>query len=399
MLGTMHTESGENLPSPDLRSGVGPSLRVLHLTISFARGGRRDAIVSLARSLQPLGAASHLVTLRGDPAETLPFVGDFETILRLGVTGLPSPGQIARLRQHCKSHQIDVVHAHDAASQFVASLLHCVVPSLRVVMTFHRSLPFESAGWRNRLRNAVSLRMVSRVMTASAERQQHFRRENRFPPDKVVVIPLGVDQVRFAPDDAARQQIRAELGLSADQHLVVAMGHFGEEKGIDQAVRAAAAALERLGPGRLQLVVLGSGGPERIKVIHQLGAELLGETVTFLGHRSDPERWLAAADVLLHLPRLEAFGLVVVQAMSCATPVVAADVGGLPEIVIDGETGHLVSGDRPEVAGAVLTDLLSDRKRRESQGRRGLERARREYADQVSAGRHRALYDEVMKAN
>jgi glycosyltransferase involved in cell wall biosynthesis len=390
----MHTGSTADLPDPAF-SGSRPTLRILHLTISFARGGRRDAISTLAASLKPLGVESHLATLRGNAEETTPFTHQFASVEHWDIHGLPSVRQVARIRQFCNDQQISVVHAHDAASQFVASMLHSVVPSLQVVMTFHRSLGFESSGWRNRLRNAISLPLVARVLTASAERRDHFLRENLVSGQKVQVIPLGVDQSRFTPDAKARQQIRSELAVGADTPILVAMGHFGAEKGIDQVLRAAGDATRRLGPGQFHLAILGAGDPERTTLLHQLAATEVGSAVTFLGHRPDPERWLAGADLLIHLPRLEAFGLVVVQAMSCGTPVLASAVGGLPEIVLDAETGQLVDGTHPATAGAALADLVTNPELRLKLGQAALSRARDQYSDQRCGQRHLALYQQI----
>src|SRR5690606_27035267 len=153
--------------------------------------------------------------------------------------------QIHALRDICRNWGVQVVHAHDASSQFVASALRLVAPSLRAVMTFHRSLGFESAGAVNRLRNAVSLPLVHRVLTASEERRRHFLSENFVSRRKVTTIPLGIDLDRFRPDPAAREQVRAELGLAPGELLLASAGHFGEEKGIDVALSATSAARER----------------------------------------------------------------------------------------------------------------------------------------------------------
>jgi glycosyltransferase involved in cell wall biosynthesis len=277
-------------------------------------------------------------------------------------------------------------------------MLRLVAPSLRVVMTFHRSLAFESAGWRNRLRNAVSLPLVSRVLTASEERRRHFISENLIRPTKVSTIPLGIDLARFHPDAQARMAIRAELGVTDQQLLVVAAGHFGLEKGIDLMLKAVGEAVQSQPSLALHLAVMGTGDPQRIETIHRAGREILGKRVTFLGQRSDPERVFASADLIVHTPRLEAFGLVVVQAMACGVAVVAAGVGGLPEIVVDGETGLLAPPEDPSATALLIRALLEQGPRRQAMATAGLARARNEYTADRCAARHRSLYDQVLGA-
>lgn len=258
-------------------------------------------------------------------------------------------------------------------------------------MTFHRSLGFESAGFRSRLRNAISLIPVTRVLTASEERRGHFLAENWVPPTKVTTIPLGIDLNRFRPDPEARRAVRAELGIGESQPMIVAAGHYGEEKGIDLAIAAAQSAAKELADPPI-LVVMGTGHPDRIAAITQLARSVRQGEVRLLGQRSDPERVLAAGDLLLHTPRLEAFGLVVVQAMACGLPAVAAAVGGIPEVVVDGATGLLTPVGDAAAAGSAVATLVADPALRRRLGKAGLARARREYPDSLFAARYRDLY-------
>ena len=387
----MHTEMSANLPQRPLH--------VLHLTISFARGGRRDAILTLARAGRSHGVRAYLATLRGQPDELGPNADAFDGHADLAIRARPSLRQLHDLRDRCRAWGIQVVHAHDASSQLVASLLRCVAPSLRVVMTFHRSLAFESAGWRNRLRNAATLPLVSKVLTASGERREHFLSENLVRKGKVLTIPLGTDLTRFRPDHDARQAIRAELGMADQEPLIVAAGHFGEEKGIDLALEAVGRALDSAPPIQARMAVMGTGDPDRIALVHQIGQRWLGNRVTFLGQRSDPERIFAAADLVVHTPRLEAFGLVVVQAMACGVAVVAAGVGGLPEIVVDGETGVLAPPADPMATAPLIRGVLDSRPQREALAMAALQRARQEYTADRFAARHRALYDRLVGAD
>lgn len=382
----MRTQSPQSSAPP-------PPLAVAHVTLSFERGGRRDAIVTLARELAPLGVTSHLVTLRGDPAEATPFLDAFGSHLHLESHGLPSPRTVLTLRRWCRERGVEVVHTHDASSQFVASALHTVAWNLHPLMTFHRSLGFESARRRDRLRNAASLLLVDRVLTASEERRRHFLAENMISARKVSVIPLGIDLERFRSDPTTRGSARAEVGVADDELLVVTVGHLGEEKGVDLAIRAAAVA--RAAGARFRLVHLGTGSPERQAVIHSLGGELLGDQVQFLGQRSDPERWFRAADLLLHAPRVEAFGLVLVQAMASGTPVVAAAVGGIPEVVTDGVTGLLAPPEDAEALGAALAGLLADPGRRAAMGAAARGDAEARFAASRFAADHRRLYESL----
>lgn len=370
------------------------TLHVLHLTQSVERGGRRDAILTLADHLGRLGVSRGLVALRNSEPEIAQVSPHFDHAHGLALTGRPGWPAVRRLKDLCLTHRVDLLHAHDGASQFVASMLRLVLPSRRVVMTFHRTLGTDSEGTRNRWRNRLTLPTVAKVLTASEERRRHFLAATGIAPDRVEVIPLGVDLRRFAADPVSRQGARAELGISEGETVFLAIGHAGEEKGIDRVIEGAA----RLGatvPAGWRLLVLGGGDPERAAWLRRLGAERLGDRVTFLGFRDDVPRWLHAADALVHLPRQEAFGLVVVQAMACRLPVVAVEVGGLPDIVVPEETGLLLADGSPDPVAGALARML-DPALRERFGAAGEERARGTFDAALSAARHLALYRRVL---
>ena len=371
-------------------------MRVLHVTLSAARGGRRDAILTLTDHLRQLGVECGLLALRNPYSEMGAVAGQVDYYEGLEISGRPTLMELAEVRRVCRNRQVDLIHAHDGGSQYVASALRLAAPRLRAVMTFHRTLGLESAGFRNRLRNRVTLPLIQRVLTATEERRQFFLAESPVSPEKVQVIPLGVDLTTFHPEPSIRATLRQELGLSPDTVLCLAIGHSGGEKGLDQVIDGFALAAARLGDRPWHLALLGGGSPARLATLHQSAREQLGDRVTLAGFRTDIPRWLQGADVLVHAPRLEAFGLVIVQAMATGLPVLGMLVGGMPEVVESGVTGRLVpAGDIAALAEGIIA-LVSDETARNCMGRAGLRRARERFDAVRSAESHRDLYQELL---
>lgn len=370
-------------------------MRCLHLTLTTARGGRRDAILTLVRNLRALGVTCGVVGLRDSPEQvaTLGDAVDFHAGLDAGPR--LGPKAIGDLWRLCRDQRIEVLHVHDAGSLTVASALRCVLPNLRIVMTFHRSLGLDTEGWRNRLRNRVTLPAVAKVITASEERRQYFLRHSRIPPERVEVIPHGVDLGLFHPDPTRRAWVREALGCAPETMVAVTVGHFGPEKGLDQVLEGMALAIGQLAGRPARLAVLGAGTPEQERTLRAQGEALLGDRVSFLGFRADVPAWLQGADLLIHAPRQEAFGLVTIQAMACGIPVVAAAVGGLPEIVADGRTGSLVPPGNAGALGWAIARLLLDDAERSRQGEGALALAREQFDARESARRHLVIYQAV----
>jgi glycosyltransferase involved in cell wall biosynthesis len=202
---------------------------------------------------------------------------------------------------------------------------------------------------------------------------------------RVCVISNGIDLVRFAPDQKARREVRAELGIPVEASVVCTVGRLSKEK--DQALLVEAMA-PLLGTG-VHLVIVGDG-PEREALREQIAGIAAGPYVHMTGPRSDVERVLAAADAFALTSRTEGLPLVLLEAMATALPVIATAVGGIPDLIEPRITGLLVgTGDRQQLTRQlawVSTDASSSRRmgqaaRRHVVARHSVERMAREYED------------------
>jgi glycogen(starch) synthase len=249
----------------------------------------------------------------------------------------------------CADRSFDVVHAHDWLVAHAATTLrhHLGVP---LVATLHATEAGRHQGWLpgpvNRTIHSVEWWLTfeaRRVVTCSAYMRWEVTRLFELPADKVDVVPNGVD--------AARWQVGSDL--------VAYCGRLVHEKGV-QDLLAAVPRLRRRHPG-LRVVVAGTG-PAEAALREQARSLRLGRSVTFAGFVPDAElaALVAAADCAVVPSRYEPFGMVALEAAAAGTPVVAADVGGLAEVVADGRLGvRFPAGDPVALAGAV-SRLLAD---------------------------------------
>jgi glycosyltransferase involved in cell wall biosynthesis len=191
-------------------------------------------------------------------------------------------------------------------------------------------------------------------------------------PRKLTTIHYGLDELPAAPSSPTP----AEAGIPADAPLALAVGRLIEQK--DHATLLRAFALVREQHPEARLAILGGGPlePETRALAASLG---LADAVTLPG-RTDIRDWLLRADVFVHTSRWEGFGIVLLEAMLAALPVVATRVSAVPEIVADGVTGALVPPGDAEVVARELAALLADPDRRHRLGEAGRERARTEFS-------------------
>src|SRR6266487_2334054 len=190
---------------------------------------------------------------------------------------------------------------------------------------------------------------------------------------RVVLNGLIAPPLTPSPD-----QLRAALRIPEGATLVVLAGRLQRWKGVHVFIEAAAQVARRR-PEAHFLVVGGTLFGLEKRYDHELRARVaslgLDRTVTFAGHRSDVDRFFAAADVVVHASiEPEPFGMVLVEAMAWGKPVIASDSGGPREIVRHGETGLLVPPNDPALLARALVTLIEDSELRDRMGKAGAAR-------------------------
>jgi glycosyltransferase involved in cell wall biosynthesis len=216
-----------------------------------------------------------------------------------------------------------------------------------------------------------------RRIIAISDAVRAFHVDAGLPADKLVTIHYGLDNVPSVPSEITPEA----AGVPADAPLVLAIGRLIEQKDHATLIRA----FHRLEHPDAHLAILGWGPLE------EQTKALAGSNVHVLG-RVEPHDWLARADVFAHSSRWEGFGLVLLEAMLSALPVVATRVSAVPEIVVDGTTGFLVPPRNDELLAARLGDLLKDAGLRHRLGSAGQERARTEFSVETMTSRTIDVY-------
>ncbi|MDQ3161335.1 MAG: glycosyltransferase family 4 protein [Actinomycetota bacterium] len=204
---------------------------------------------------------------------------------------------------------------------------------------------------------------------------------------KLVTIHYGLDAL-----PAARSEITPEAaGIARESPLLLAAGRLIDQK--DHATLLRAFALIRERHPQARLAILGAGPLEAATRARALALGL--DDAVLLPGRLDTRDWLERADVFVHTSRWEGFGIVLLEAMLAALPIVATQVSAVPEVVEDGRTGILVdAGDAPGLAGA-LDRLLSDPEGARRLGDAGLIRARSQFSVARMTERTLSVYREA----
>lgn len=213
---------------------------------------------------------------------------------------------------------------------------------------------------------------------------EDMRTLHRRPPQRCIVIPNGIP----IPDESPR--IKAAANQTKNRAPVIGwVGRMVPVKGVT--VLLDAIAQMPPGPRQPSLLLVGDG-PERSALKSR--AQLLGiaERVRFVGFVTDPHSYIAHMD-LFALPSLhEGTPIALLEAMGAGVPVVAAAVGGIPEIIKDGEAGCLVNSHSPSAWASTLTELVNDPGRARTIAERGRRLVQKQYSVEVMAARYIEVY-------
>jgi len=296
------------------------------------------------------------------------------------------------MREVMARRALDVLHVHYAVPHSLCAYLArsmCASCSTRIVTTLHGTditILGRDPSYRDVIR--FGLAHSDAVVAVSNWLAEQTREVFEFG-GPIEVVHNFVDQSRFHP--RTNDEVRRELGGDAAP-LIAHLSNFRPLKHARDTVEV----LARLDPALGARLILVGDGPDLAGVRDAAASRGLGERVLALGEVPDVEPIVAAADVALLPTASESFGLVALEAMASAVPVVSTKVGGVPEVVVDGETGFLHDvGDIDGMARSV-TRLLADRELAQRMGAAGVQRASESFSLTEMVARHEELYARLL---
>jgi glycosyltransferase involved in cell wall biosynthesis len=364
-------------------------MMIAHVLSSFGLGGQERVALDLAKQQHAAGHNVVAVSLASPPegpnAENFRAAGiRAETVAKGSGVDASVPLRLGAL---LRKERAEVVHTHNPHA-LIYGAPAAVLARASVIHTKHGMNPDTMR--RLWLRRVASSLLDACVAVAPALAKV-ARRNRECDPALLHVIPNGIDLVRFAPRAEARRRVRAELAIPDDAWVVGTVGRLSPEKDQALLVRAMAPLLDR----RRHLVIVGDG-PEHEELRSLITGTWRSEFVHMTGARADVEQLLAAFDVFALTSRSEGLPLVLLEAMATRLPVVAAAVGGIPDVIQSGVTGFLFAAGRREDLRLELMRLFSDPMRARRVGFAGRRAVARRHSVQHMAESYAALYEEVV---
>jgi rhamnosyl/mannosyltransferase len=212
---------------------------------------------------------------------------------------------------------------------------------------------------------------------------------------EVKIIPHGVDVARFNAD-VNQKECKEKLGLKKDEVFILSVQRLAPRKGVQHLIHAMSIVV-RENP-KVKLAIIGEG-PEKMRLIKLTKESGISKNIILMGFVNSNEllKWYSACDIFVLHSLYEQFGIVLVEAMACAKPVVSTKVGAIPEVVDDRKTGLLVEPKNPKQFAEAILKLASDEKLRSKLGEEGRRKVKEKYDWNLIADKYMHEYKQLIE--
>lgn len=301
--------------------------------------------------------------------------------------------QTRRFISYLKQHQIKIVHSHDFYSNIFGMTGAAMAAVHGRVASKRETTGTRSMAQRTAERGAFKL---AHAVVANAGAVKEHLIEHGVPDDKIVIIYNGLDLTRFHLNgDAGEALQRLNLEMLRGRPVVTMVANF-EYRVKDHPMLLRAAQRVKTEVPEAVFVIAGEGElrPETEKLAAELG---LQETCLFTGRCASVPDLLAASDVCVLSSQAEGFSNSILEYMAAARAVVATNVGGASEAIVEEETGHLVDAGDDRAMAERLISLLRDPERRRAMGNNGRRRVEQHFSTENRLNTTIALYKRYLK--
>jgi glycosyltransferase involved in cell wall biosynthesis len=368
-------------------------LKILHTNFLKGWGGQSNRILEEASGAAALG---YLVTLSVPPGSELAKRGRAAGLTineEINYSGPARAGflrDVKNFRRLIAQLQPDIIHLHGGRDSWVAAAALYGRSRPVIARTKHNIFPITG----HPLNRWIYSRFFDYIICISSAVLAQCTSRKYINPGKLILIPSACDVDQFQAARSSRQQMREAFGFKPNNLVICMTGRLREEKG-HQVLFAAAPQIVNSHPD-VRFLLLGSGSlhGEFLESIEKTNS--LKEKIVLAGFRTDVPQCLSAADIYVQPSLSEGLGTAVLEACAAGLPVVASRSGGIPDIIINDETGLLVDvGSSHQLAEAV-DRLIESPSLRERLSAGGLHRVRENYSVQALIDRTDNAYRQMI---
>lgn len=292
-----------------------------------------------------------------------------------------------RLIEVINRYKIDIIHANGSRCMIYGGIAGKIK---RIPVIWHVRI-IE----KDNLLDRILSKLADRIIVISNSVRDRFNwLKNR---EKISVIYNGIDIDDFSRD-INTDKIRKELSITEDEIVIGTVGQLIPMKGHKYFIEAAKIVLEKI--KNVKFIITGSSQENssyEMELKNMVKNYNLEDKIIFTGYRKDIKNIIALMDIFVFSAVGEGFGRVLIEAMVLQKPIVAANSGGIPEIVVDGKTGLLVPENDPHSIASAVIMLINEKDTRDRMGRAGRKRVEEMFTIERHTRDIENLYSEVLK--
>lgn len=365
---------------------------ILQLIETGGPGGAETVFLQLAENIGDDNFGSHAVLLkRGFLYDTLRQHGINTQIIKTNRSW--DILFLTKLIRTCREMKIDIIHSHLSGTNLYACLAGAILRR-PVICTIHNEvyLPGSRESYR-RLKSFLIGRLTTRLVLVAEFLKNDLSTRGNLPAERMQTIYNGIAP-RTEPSATETAALREELGIGPDDLVVGIVANLRPAKGLDTFVAAAELVSREF--DKIKFLMIGEGKGEPLAILKtQIKNLNLEDRVILAGFRPDAAGLIFAMDMLVLSSVSEGMPMVLIEAMAASRPIVATDVGGISEVVVDGRTGFLAAPRNPRALADRIIALLRNRSQREAFGANGKKLVLEKFSLERMLDSYRTLYKEV----
>jgi len=371
------------------------NFKILHLITGSSIAGAENVVLTLAKGMKSSQFESEICTLtsEGDLHNKAEQIG-IKTYA-LGYKNILSLPKVV-IKLIILLHKINyyIINTHLSQASVIGIIVGRLVKIPCIIETRHYSDYMYKYG--NKMKQWLdkeTVNMADHVIVVSNAGKEVLKNMEGVKEEKITVIYNGTSIDKFRPYNIKqRRQIRENLKIE-EKIILSYTGRLRPEKGHQYLLEAIFEIKDQY--TNIVLLLIGDGvlRSDLEALTRQLNIE---NKVRFLGDRKDIPELLSATDIYVHPSVVEGFGISIIEAMAAGLPVIATNVGGIPEIITNGENGILVPPENPQALAEAISDLIEHPDKRKALAENGKQRVVTNFTDEIMVKKYMEVYRNII---